>query len=56
MEMYMNYIFLGNNAYGIEAASTTYFAKKSKDLTVFESAVVASMPQSPSTLNPYRNV
>lgn len=56
LEMYMNYIFLGNNAYGIEAASNTYFAKTAKEITVLESAVIASMPQSPSTLNPYRNV
>lgn len=56
LEMYMNYIFLGNNAYGVEAASATYFGKKAKDLTVLESATLASMPQSPSSLNPYRNV
>ena len=56
LEMYLNYIFLGNNAYGVEAAANTYYNKKAKDLSVLESAVIASMPQSPSTLNPYRNV
>ncbi len=56
LEMYMNYVFLGNNAYGVEAASNTYFGKSSKDLTVFESAVLAATYQLPWTYNPYRNV
>ena len=56
LEMYMNYIFSGNNAYGVEAASMTYFGKKAKEVTVLESSLLASMPQSPSSLNPYRNV
>lgn len=51
----MNYAFLGNNAYGIEAASNTYYGKSAKDLTVFESAVLASTFQLPSSYNPYRN-
>jgi penicillin-binding protein 1A len=56
LEMYMNYVFLGNNAYGVEAASNTYYGKKSKDLTVLESVVLASTFQLPSSYNPYRNV
>ena len=56
LEMYMNYVFLGNNAYGVEAASNTYFGKSSKDLTVFESAVLAATYQLPGSYNPYRNV
>ena len=56
LEMYMNYVFLGNNAYGVEAASNTYFGKSSKELTVFESAVLAATYQLPGTYNPYRNV
>jgi penicillin-binding protein 1A len=55
LEMYMNYVFLGNNAYWVEAASNTYYGKKAKDLTVLESAVLASTFQLPSTFNPYRN-
>jgi penicillin-binding protein 1A len=55
LELYMNYIFLGNNAYGVEAASSTYFGKRAQDLGVLEASILASMPQSPSTLNPYRN-
>ena len=45
--MYMNYVFLGNNAYGVEAASNTYFGKTAKDLTVFEASVLASTYQLP---------
>lgn len=55
MEMYLNYVFLGNNAYGVEAAANTYYGKNAKDLSIFESAVLASTFQLPSTLNPYRN-
>ena len=56
VELYLNYIFLGNNSHGVEAASKTYFGKASKDLDILESAVVASMAQRPSAVNPYRNV
>ncbi len=56
LEMYMNYVFLGNNAYGVEAASNGYFGKKAKDITIFESTVLASTFQLPSSYNPYRNV
>jgi len=55
LEMYLNYVFLGNNAYGVEAAANTYYGKNAKDLSIFESAVLASTFQLPSTLNPYRN-
>jgi len=56
IEMYLNYIFLGNNSHGVEAASKTYFGKTAKDLDILEAAIVASMAQRPSTVNPYRNV
>lgn len=56
LEMYLNYIFLGNNSNGVEAASKTYFGKSAKDIDIMESAVLASMAQRPSTVNPYRNV
>ena len=54
--MYLNYIFLGNNSHGVEAASKTYFGKSAKDVDILESAVLASMAQRPSVVNPYRNV
>ena len=54
-ELYVNRIFLGNRSYGIEAAANTYFGKSVKDLTISESALVASLAQLPSTVNPIRN-
>jgi len=55
MELYSNLIFFGNNSYGIEIASQTYFAKSASDLTILEAAILAGLPQAPSTYNPYTN-
>lgn len=55
MELYSNLIFLGNNAYGIEAAAQTYFAKKAKDISILEAAILAWMPQAPSRYDPFTN-
>ena len=55
LTLYLNQIFLGNNSYGVEAAARTYFAKHAKDLTLAESALLASLPQAPSPYNPYRH-
>jgi len=48
LQLYLNEIPYGRNAYGIEAASQTYFSKSAKDLTLAESAYLASVPQAPS--------
>uniref|UniRef100_A0A7C4M2K4 Penicillin-binding protein n=1 Tax=candidate division CPR3 bacterium TaxID=2268181 RepID=A0A7C4M2K4_UNCC3 len=53
LTMYLNEIPYGNNAYGISAAAKTYFDKDPKDLSLAESAVLASLPQAPSYFNPY---
>ncbi|MCB0877851.1 MAG: penicillin-binding protein, partial [Thermoleophilia bacterium] len=53
LETYLNLAFYGNNAYGIEAASLTYFNKSAKDLTIPEAALLAGLPQAPTTYNPY---
>lgn len=53
LEMYLNEIPYGSNAYGIEAAAETYFGKFAKDLTLDESAILASLPKAPSTYSPY---
>jgi 1A family penicillin-binding protein len=50
---YMNQIPYGANAYGIEAASTLYFGKSAQDLTVAQSAALASMIKSPSHYSPW---
>jgi len=55
LELYLNYIFLGNNAYGIEAASQTYFGTSANNLGIMESAIIASIPKWPSIYEPYRN-
>lgn len=52
LKMYLNEIPYGRNAYGIEAASLTYFNKKASELTLAESAYLASLPQAPSFYNP----
>jgi len=52
LQMYLNEIPYGRNAYGIEAAAQTYFAKHAKDLTLAESAYLAALPQAPSFYNP----
>ncbi len=49
---YLNTVFFGNNAYGIEAAAETYFGKTAKDLTFIESAFLAGLVRSPSGFDP----
>ena len=52
MARYLNTVFFGNNAYGIEAAAETYFAKSAFDLTFIESAFLAGLVRSPSGFDP----
>lgn len=52
LKLYLNEIPYGQNAYGIEAASQTYFGKHARDLTLAESAYLAALPQAPSFYNP----
>lgn len=53
LQMYLNEVPYGGTAWGIGAASQTYFGKDVKDLDLVESAILAGMPQSPSTYSPY---
>jgi membrane peptidoglycan carboxypeptidase len=53
LELYLNQIPYGNNAYGIQKAAKIYFGKNASDLTIAESAVLAALPQAPSRYNPY---
>lgn len=55
LTIYLNQIFLGSNAYGVEAAARTYFGKHASELTIAECAMIAGLPQSPSASNPYRH-
>jgi len=51
--MYLNQIPYGSNAYGIEAASQTFFSKSAKDLTLAEAALLASLPNAPTYYSPF---
>ncbi|MFZ2310154.1 MAG: transglycosylase domain-containing protein [Patescibacteria group bacterium] len=53
LQMYLNEIPYGSNAYGIEAASLKYFGKSVRDTTLAEQALLAALPQSPSRYSPY---
>ncbi|MCA9970543.1 MAG: transglycosylase domain-containing protein, partial [Anaerolineales bacterium] len=52
LEMYLNEIYYGNLAYGVEAAAQTYFDKSAADLSLAEATLLAGLPQSPVELDP----
>ena len=53
INMYLNTIYYGNGAYGIEAASITYFNKHASELTLSEAAVLVGLPNAPSLYDPF---
>ena len=53
LEMYLNQIPYGSNAYGIEAAAQTFFGKSAKDLDIQESAMLAALPKATTYYSPY---
>lgn len=53
--LYLNQIYLGHGAYGVEAAADTYFNKNVKDLVLPESALLAGLPQAPARYSPVLN-
>jgi membrane peptidoglycan carboxypeptidase len=53
LQIYLNEIYYGNLAYGVEAAAETYFDKPSQDLTLAQAAMLAGLPQAPSYYDPY---
>ncbi len=55
LEMYLNYVYFGGGAYGIEAASQRYFSKNVSDLTLAEGALLAGIVKSPSYYAPHLN-
>ena len=55
LEMYLNQVPYGGSSYGIEEASKTYFGKEAKKLTLTEAALLAGLPQAPSTYSPFVN-
>src|SRR5215203_2962572 len=55
LELYVNRVYFGAGAYGVEAAAQRYFAKPAKDVTLAEAAMLAGLVQAPSRLAPNRN-
>ncbi len=55
LNIYLNQIYLGSGAYGVEAAARTYFGKHAEELTMAECAVIAGLARAPSDVNPYRD-
>lgn len=53
--IYLNQIYLGEGAYGVEAASQTYFGKSAKDINLAEISILAGLPQAPSKYSPMRH-
>ncbi|WP_223069337.1 transglycosylase domain-containing protein [Paenibacillus caui] len=56
LQMYLNEIYYGHGAYGIEAAAQTYFGKSAKDLTLAESAILAGIPKGPTYYSPFNHM
>jgi penicillin-binding protein 1A len=54
LELYLNQIYLGNGAYGVEAASERYFGKSARELNLAEAATLAGLPKAPERYNPRR--
>ncbi|MBT8765675.1 penicillin-binding protein 1A [Pseudomonas sp. DB1] len=55
LELYVNKIYLGNRAYGIEAAAQVYYGKSIRDISLAQMAMIAGLPKAPSRFNPLVN-
>jgi penicillin-binding protein 1A len=53
LQAYVNQVFYGNRAYGIEAAAQTYFSKRARHLLLPQAALLAGLPQAPSVFDPF---
>ncbi len=56
LELYLNQIYLGSGAYGVEAASQVYFNKSVTDISLEEMSLLATLPKAPSKLDPRKNI
>lgn len=56
LEMYMNQIYFGQGAYGIQMAAQTYFGKSVENLSLAQCAMIAGLPQSPNYYSPFNNL
>ncbi|MBL93420.1 MAG: hypothetical protein CMH56_16590 [Myxococcales bacterium] len=55
LHLYLNQIYFGKGAYGVEQAALTYYGTSARDITLGQAAVLASIPKSPSRINPHAN-
>src|SRR5215831_16872712 len=55
LELYLNQIYFGHGAYGVEAAARTFFGKPVSELTVRESALIAGLPRAPAIYSPFEH-
>src|SRR6267154_41376 len=55
LELYLNRVYFGSGAYGVEAAAQRYFGKSARNITLPEAALLAGLVKSPSKLAPTRN-
>lgn len=56
LEAYLNQVYFGEGAYGVEAAAQVYFKKKARDLNLAESALIAGLARGPRLFSPYRSM
>lgn len=56
LEAYLNKVYLGEGAYGVEAAAQKYFGKSAKDLTLAQSAMIAGLARGPALYSPYNDM
>jgi penicillin-binding protein 1A len=55
LDLYLNTVYFGSNAYGVEAAAKTYFNKEPANLTLAEAALIAGLPQAPTGFSPRKH-
>jgi penicillin-binding protein 1A len=55
LKEYLNTVFYGNHAYGVEAAAQTYFSRHAQNLTLLQAAMIAGLPQAPNDYDPFHN-
>jgi penicillin-binding protein 1A len=55
LQEWLNQVYFGNHAYGVEAAAQTYFSEPARELTLPEAAMLAGLPQAPSLYDPLQN-
>jgi penicillin-binding protein 1A len=55
LQTYLNTVYYGNHAYGVEAAAETYFSRRARNLTLAQAALIAGLPQAPSIYDPLHN-